>query len=407
VLSRRSPIPVPLLVTAGAIATTLLGDSMLYAVMPSRPGAWGLSIAAVGVLLAANRLVRLLSNPLAALAFHRFGPHPSFAAAMALAAVATLTYGWATAFAALLAARLLWGVCWSALRLGGYWVVLDEATDSSRGTLMGVYTAIVRIGSVAGAVAGGLLTDAFGHRRTLTIFAAVIAVAGVAWHVSSRDSLRHEATPVDDVAGNGLQAILTNRRLLVVGASGLVVALAFSGLVTASLGFFLRELYGEQVPIAGAAVGVSSLTGLLLGSQWAIGLPLAPTAGLLSDRFGRSAVAQTGFVLGAIGLVVLALTASVWLTVAGALLAFSAATILAVLLATAAGDLAPLGRRAAVMTGYATFLDIGAALGPLVGLSFADEDTLRVLYGGAAALLIAVALSLRRSLSVSHTGRSD
>ena len=92
-LSKRSSIPVPLIVTAGAIAATLLGDSMLYAVMPSRPGAWGLSVAAVGVLLAANRLVRLLSNPLAAFAFHRFGPRPSFAAAMALAALVTLAYG--------------------------------------------------------------------------------------------------------------------------------------------------------------------------------------------------------------------------------------------------------------------------------------------------------------------------
>jgi MFS family permease len=234
----------------------------------------------------------LLSNPLAAFAFHRFGPRPSFAAAMALAAVVTLAYGWATAFAALLAARLLWGVCWSALRLGGYWVVLDEATDSTRGTLMGVYVAIVRIGSVAGAVAGGLLTDAFGHRRTLTIFAAVIAVAGVAWHVSSRGSLRREVTPVDDTAGSGLQAILTDRRLLVVGASGLVVALAFSGLVTASLGFFLRELYGEQVPIAGAAVGVSSLTGILLGSQWAIGLPLAPLATCRTDSAARPSLSR-------------------------------------------------------------------------------------------------------------------
>jgi hypothetical protein len=59
------------------------------------------------------------------------------------------------------------------------------------------------------------------------------------------------------------------------------------------------------------------------------------------------------------------------------------------------------------MTGYATFLDIGAALGPLVGLSFAGEDTLRVLYGGAAALLVIAAVWMRRSLNVSPTRGAD
>ena len=43
----------------------------------------------------------------------------------------------------------------------------------------------------------------------------------------------------------------------------------------------------------------------------------------------------------------------------------------------------------------------------LVGLSFADQATLRVLYVSAAVLLIAVALALRQSLSVSHTRGSD
>ena len=51
------------------LAATLLGDSMLYAVMPSQPDAWALSVPAVGVLLSANRLVRLFTNSLAAYVF--------------------------------------------------------------------------------------------------------------------------------------------------------------------------------------------------------------------------------------------------------------------------------------------------------------------------------------------------
>ena len=55
-------IPLPVVAVALAVAATLLGDSMLYAVMPSQPEAWSLSVPAVGVLLSANRLVRLVTN---------------------------------------------------------------------------------------------------------------------------------------------------------------------------------------------------------------------------------------------------------------------------------------------------------------------------------------------------------
>ncbi|MCZ6708098.1 MAG: MFS transporter, partial [Chloroflexi bacterium] len=174
-------IPLPVLVVCGALAASLLGDSMLYAVMPSRPDDWGLSIGLVGILLSANRLVRLVSNTLAAHVFTRLGPRIPVGAAMVLAVATTATYGWATPFWVLLLARLTWGLSWSMLRLGAWWTVLDEATDANRGFLMGVYSAVARSGSMVGVVAGGILTDAIGHRWTLTIFAIVTALGGLAW----------------------------------------------------------------------------------------------------------------------------------------------------------------------------------------------------------------------------------
>ena len=181
-----NPVPFSLLVVCGAVAASLFGDSMLYAVMPSRPEDWGLSIGLVGILLSANRLVRLLSNTAAAQLFAWFGPRPPFAAAMVLAVITTATYGWATTFWILLLARIAWGLCWSVLRLGACWTVLDEATDANRGFLMGIYSSVARSGSMVGVVAGGLLTDAIGHEWTLTIFAAATGVGGLAWFVTSR-----------------------------------------------------------------------------------------------------------------------------------------------------------------------------------------------------------------------------
>jgi MFS family permease len=393
-------VPAAVMVVAAAVAATLLGDSMLYAVMPSRPDAWALSVPAVGVLLSANRLVRLLTNPLAAVVFERFGSRAPFAFALVLAVAVTLTYGWATAFVVLLVARMLWGACWSLLRLGGFWAVLDAATDDNRGLLMGSYSAVVRMGSVGGALVGALLTDAIGHRPTLTIFAAAMALAAVSWFVATRGEARagRRATVGSSENGAGV-AVLADRRLLVTGAGGLITGLVFSGLVTASLGFFLREHFGEEIAAYGVAIGVTSATGLLLGLQWSLGLPLAPLLGHLSDRFGRTGVTSAGFALGAAGLLLLASLPGLALLLLAIAMTFVAATALTVALAATAGDLAPPERRSAVMSSYATFLDLGSALGPLLGLAFASLATLRGLYAAAAVVLLLAAVLSRTAFT--------
>jgi MFS family permease len=83
--------------------------------------------------------------------------------------------------------------------------------------------------------------------------------------------------------------------------------------------------------------------------------------------------------------------------------AFVAATALTVGLSATAGDLAPPERRSAVMSSYATFLDLGSAIGPLIGLSFASLATLRGLYGGAAVLLLLAAVLFRIAFASGST----
>ena len=382
-------VPLPVVAVALAVAATLLGDSMLYAVMPSQPEAWALSLPAVGILLSVNRLVRLVTNSVAAVIFQWFGHRGPFIAALLLSVVVTLSYGWSTAFALLLAARMGWGFCWSTLRLGGFWTVLTEAGEHNRGLLMGAYSAIVRMGSVGGVLLGAALTDLFGHRLTLTLFAGVMAATAVSWILTSRrPALAGQPAPQPSERAD-LRVVLADRRLLVTCGAILVTGLVFSGLVTASLGYYLSAHFGQQIAVFGVALGVTTTTGILLGSQW---LPLSPLFGYLSDRFGRILVISVGFVTGAAGLLVLAVTNSIWLILAAVLSAFIASTALTVTLHATAGDLAPPERRNAVLSAYATFLDLGSALGPLIGLSFSSLAALQGLYSGAAVLLLLAAL---------------
>ena len=64
--------------TSLTVAAALLGDAMLYVVMPSRPELWHLTIIQVGVLLSANRLVRLFTNPLSSVFIEKFGVYTPF-----------------------------------------------------------------------------------------------------------------------------------------------------------------------------------------------------------------------------------------------------------------------------------------------------------------------------------------
>ena len=396
---RAALIPLPIVAAAGAVAVTLLGDQMLYTVMPASPQRWTLSIAAVGVLLSANRFIRLLSNPLAAVLFHRYGVHAPFAVAMAATVVITAAYGWLTSFWLLLAARCAWGVCWSVLRLGGQWTVLDEATDADRGRLMGWYTAVTRSGAVGGALLGGLLAEAIGHRLTLTAFAVVTALVGLAWHFATRQhpgarpptSARSSLAEFIEVA-----RVLRDRALLLVSVSGLVVGMVSAGLLGAALGFYFRAMYGDQIALGPLTIGAAAFTGVMLGLRSLSDVTTGPIAGAISDRVGRVTGTIVAILISAVSVAVLALATTLWLALIAILVAFVSAAAALVQLQTAAGDLAPPSMRAAVLSAYATFQDLGAALGPLLGLAWESLDALRILFFSSACILTLVAITYSR-----------
>ena len=77
---------------AAATAFSLLGDQVLYAVLPVYYADLGLTPIQVGILLSANRWIRLLTNELA----HRLGRGPAqraiFLGAFALGALTTAAY---------------------------------------------------------------------------------------------------------------------------------------------------------------------------------------------------------------------------------------------------------------------------------------------------------------------------
>lgn len=416
------------------MALALLGDSLLYVVLPLHAPALGLSGFQVGVLLSANRWVRMLTNRGATWLAARWGSRRMFGGAALLAGVTTALYALTPAFLPFIIARMAWGFCYSTLRLGCFVTVLAAATDRTRGALMGAYQSISRAGSFVAVIAGGALYDLAGYRTAFLIMAsgALLAVPLAFWSappaetggrgrgrslgifagarragatVAGAEHGAEQRRAAGRGAGHGPGRMMArprtaarphavgDARIIAVKWSGFALAFAARGVVTATLSLFLKSSIGERFG-PGGTIGVATLASWLIGVRWAADLGLATPLGALSDRVGRVRAA-IGWEL-ACATAILALSVA-WNTigaVGAAVGLFVAASGLGATLDATAGDLAPPDRRARVMTSYADWTDLGAALGPLLALTLAGRMGLRPAYAAGAAMLGLGAASL-------------
>jgi hypothetical protein len=97
-------------------AACLLGDSMLYVVLPTHWEEFGLtSLWQVGILLSVNRFVRLPLSPVIGWLYRSMSKRSGILLAVTLAVLTTAGYGFAEGLWPLLL-RSLWGVAWTFLR---------------------------------------------------------------------------------------------------------------------------------------------------------------------------------------------------------------------------------------------------------------------------------------------------
>ena len=92
-----------------------------------------ISVRWVGVILGVNRFIRLASNTLAGQFVVRFGRRVPFVASLVVASVVCVSYGISSGVWPFVVARMLWGICWSFLRMEGMQTVLDLATPTTKG----------------------------------------------------------------------------------------------------------------------------------------------------------------------------------------------------------------------------------------------------------------------------------
>ena len=369
----------PAVATALVVAASLIGDTLLYTALPVSASSLGISRPVVGVILSLNRWVRLITNPLAARLYERFPAGVLVLGAILLTAVSSAMYALPAALAVFFLGRLLWGFCYSLLRLGSFLAAIEEAaTHAAR--RIGNTRAIWGLGYFAGAVYAPFAIESVGWASACLGAAAISLVAGIgpAYLVSSWR--RHVRIPDEE----HVPASVWHPRLLALFVAATVQLALYAGILVAAGGFRIDELFHDGASVSALIVPATFIAAAFALTQRIAQVAWTPFAGRWSDRSASWAfVLSTVLSLASIAVLALPLDPIMFVVVGGG--AFTSG-----LTATIAVELVVARRstdidRPRILAALHTWQDFGAAMGALAGGVLAA-------IGAAPALLIGAAL---------------
>ncbi len=353
---------VQFLLVSAVVGLSLLGDALLYAVLPARPEEFHVLVWQIGLLLGANRLVRLITNELAGRMVSRHGSRKPLILAVIIGSLVTASYALPWGFWGLFAVRITWGACWSILRVEGYVSALNLATDRNRGRIFAAFQAMARAGSGGGVLLGGFLSDLIGIKITFLIF-SIITASGLILVLKIPPD--HERVP--DSTGARAGSRVSRSSFLKGKYQVFLWSCAFAIAMTEQM---MANLTGRLVvdriaPDLPYTIGIVSLTGLLLGFRSLGSLVFGPLAGFLSDLMGRQKLLLIICLIQIAVISGLIFSGYWFLTLILLLVQFMIGISERLLISAMAGDSAPHDRPALYMSRFSTFNDLGTALGPI------------------------------------------
>lgn len=373
-----------------ATALSLMGDATLYSVLPTHYADAGIGLTSVGLILSINRFIRLFTNSPAGWLFDRIvNRRLVFLGSLTLGVISTAMYAATVGLELFFIARLLWGLAWSGIWIGGTAIILQMAPDTERGRWVGIYQAWFFLGSALGSFAGGALTDGMGYRNGLWLGACLSAIGALVAALTL--SVRH--TNNNNARTISWRALLPDVRSLptplwiTAMAQGLN-RLASAGIIGATLGLIVQQSVGAELRWGIWHLGVASVTGSLLASRTLFSLVGAPMVGTLSDRTGnRWGLLALCLFIGAIGIAILPIPQGLALLV-GTLASAIASGGVQSLATSLVGDWSRREEHGKHLAIFNIAGDLGSALGPIVAYALLPWTGLMAVYWGGAILLL-------------------
>lgn len=350
-----------------ALSTTLPSDVVLYLLFPIYGAAFGITLLEAGVLLAANRLVRIAGYAWVARSYARWGDRTVCTLAVATAALCALGNATLSGFWALLPLRLLWGMSFAALNLSTQVLATSSAIGASARS--GRSRAFIALGPMMALPAAALLSEAAGPRWILGLL-TLLALGGL---FAAR---RLPAQPHPDMNAARPKPSRPNA----LDTWSFVEGFVLDGLFVIGLSVLGQALWPNGAVIAAA---------VLLAVRYGAEILLGPIGGHMADKWGAERL-----------LVVFSLLTSVALIGFGAGWLWSCAAAIVVLRALQLPLLAPIVAlrhpgpdRVRALAVRSVWRDIGAGLGPLAAGVLIPVLPTPWLYGTPAVVLAVAALA--------------
>ncbi|MBX3232164.1 MAG: MFS transporter [Labilithrix sp.] len=337
---------------------------MAFPILPSVGMRVGLPVAFIGLVLAANRIVRVLVSPSVGSLIDRFGGRRAMIAGLLLQAAGMIAFvfGVTTAYPGtfFLVGRVLHGMGGAGVFIAAQALALHGGGPTHAGRVAGAVRAAIQLGVPIGLVSAGFLADLSNEVVTFAAGAAGVALSAITTFALVPD-LRVQAAPRTPVV-RALRE-MANARLAALGALGFASAFAGSGVVltTVALLVHVERLSAFGLPERATS---SVLMGWLVVTEAAA----MPWLGRLGDKKDVHAeVALAGLLFTIPGLVVLAFavrvpTVALGMGILGVGVAGMGPSLLALL-----GRIVPPERRGLGIGALQVASDIGGALGPLAG----------------------------------------
>ncbi|WP_079228545.1 MFS transporter [Pseudomonas putida] len=351
---------------AQVLGLCLPSDVLLYLLLPMFAADFGVTLAEAGLLLAANRLVRIVGYSWVVRFYARHGDRAACSLAAAAAALCALGNATLSGFAALLVLRLVWGLCFATFNLSTQTLATAEAQGAARRA--GRSRATLAIGPMLALPLGAVMAQACGPRSVFFVL-CISALCGQ-WRARALPARGHA------IASPG------GRRLRLpdsIATWSFIEGVTLDGLFIFGLSLYAQLHMGSSgVLVAGVLMAVRYLSEMLF----------SPFGGRLADRFGPLRMLVVLSLATSLALLVFA---SQWLFI-GAFFVLVLRALQLPLVMTLVALRNPQGRIQA-LAGNAVWRDIGAGLGPMLAGVLLPQVPAIWAYAGAASVLALAALN--------------
>ena len=380
---RDLPREVSVLVVASFFVA--VGFGIIVPAIPLFARSFGVSNAAVGLIISLFALTRFASGLFSGKLVDRFGERTVFAVGVALVALSVGACGIAQSYNQLLFFRAAGGLGSSMFSVAASSVVLRSVSDSQRGHAMSVYNGSFLLGAIAGPAIGGGLA-AISLRAPFFVYAIALSVSGlVAFIFFTSEHLQAPKKSEGKKASMSLRdafALKGYRYALVIT---FVASWVIFGVRTSILPLFITEQLKSTAAVVGWGFTISAI---IQGT-------LILRAGRLSDERGRRFVLIVGTTIALVGIIIMTATLNPLMFFISMAIIGLGNAFLASAPATIVGDLIE-GKGGQVIALFQMAGDAGMIVGPVVVGVVADQYGYRAAFGlSGLVFCIAIVLSIK------------